>query len=325
MSGAPDQTTAPDQKDQTGAPVFLTGPRYVIGERDEDHTAIVNLQERIALFRILPKADFWGWGRIRRTEKGIAALAIESGAATLRTAGADPASVDCLVLCSSSFPDGTGAHGELVQTVMSGLGLDDADFVGVTLHSCANLLSGITVAEAMVASRRYRQVLVIGADRVTDERVRMEKFALFSDGAASCLVSAEPGDFALVSCAAAHRVRDLDWSGEISSDLARTVNQRLLKSAGVTLEEIAGLMHANIFRPIIVLKEMQAGFAAEQLYTDNIVRYGHCFAADPLINLVDRVAAGTVEDNRYYMLASSVPGIRIGAVLRKLPGNGGDR
>ncbi|MGH3645560.1 MAG: 3-oxoacyl-ACP synthase [Micromonosporaceae bacterium] len=300
-----------------GRPVFLTTPRYVIGEIEEDHAAVVNLAERIAELRILPRADFWGWGKIRRTGKDIAALAVESGAATLRAAGGPE--VDALVLCSSTFPEGTGSHGTLAQTVLTGLGLDDVDFFGVTLHSCANLLSGVQTADAMVASGRYRSVLVIGADRVTDERIRMEKFALFSDGAASALVTADQGDFALEGCAAAHSVRELDWSSEISSDLARRVNERLHKRTGVALEEVRGLLHANIFKPIIVLKEMQAGFTGAQLYTDNIARLGHCFAADPLINLVDRMAAGEIEDDAHYMLASSVPGIRIAAVLRKVP------
>ncbi|MQA27219.1 MAG: 3-oxoacyl-ACP synthase [Micromonosporaceae bacterium] len=299
--------------------VFLTAPRYVLGEIEEDHTAIVGLPERIAELRILPKADFWGWGEIRRTEKDIAAMAVESGAATLRAAAVDPASIDALVLCSTEFPEGTGSHGLLVQTVMSGLGLEGVDFIGVTLNSCANLLAGIQVADAMVASGRYRRVLVVTSDRVADESARMEKFALFSDGAASCVVAADQGGFELVSCAAAHNIQDLDWSSEISSELSRKVNERLMKSAGMKLEDVSGLMHANIFKPILVLKEMQAGFAADQLYTDNIARTGHCFAADPLINLVDRTAAGHVRDGCCYLLASSVPGSRIGVLLRKVP------
>ena len=305
----------------TSLPVFLTAPQYVLGEIEEDHTAVVNFAERMAEFRIPPRAQFWGWGSMRRTAKSIAALAVESGSATLRAAAIDPASVDALVLCSTSFPEGTGSHGSLVQAVLAGLGLDGVDFFGITLNSCANLLAGLQMADAMVGSGRYRRVLVITSDRVRDETTRMEKFALFSDGAASCVVTAERGGFQLVSCAAAHNVRDLDWSSEISSGLARTVNERVLKSAGVGLEDVAGLLHTNIFKPIIVMKEMQAGFTADQLFTDNVTRVGHCFAADPFINLVDRGTAGHVHDDHHYLLASSIPGLRIGVLLRKVPGS----
>jgi 3-oxoacyl-[acyl-carrier-protein] synthase III len=66
------------------------------------------------------------------------------------------------------------------------------------------------------------------------------------------------------------------------------------------------------------MKERQAGFTAGQLYLDNITRLGHCFAADPLINLVDRAALGHIEAGSHCMLASSVPGSRIGVLLKEV-------
>ncbi len=303
------------------SPVFLKAPHYVLGEIEEEHTAISNLPARIAELRILPKANFWGWGRIRRTRRSVESMAIESGTATLLAAGIDAASVDALVLCSTRFPEATESHGLFVETIMTGIGLDSADFIGLTLNRCTNLLAGLRTADAMVASGRHRRVLVITTDRIADEAARMEKFALFSDGAASCAVTDEHdgrAGFELVSSAAAHNIAELDWSNEINSDLSRQVNESLLTPLGMKAGDVSGLMHANIFRPIVVLKEMQAGFTPAQLYTGNITRVGHCFAADPLINLVDRAAAGQVQDNRYYMLASSVPGSRIGVLLRKV-------
>ncbi len=157
---------------------------------------------------------------------------------------------------------------------------------------------------------------------------RMSQFALFSDGAASCAVTSDAGDTAddtgdtggyeLLGCATAQDTATLDWTNEISSDLARDVNDRLLTPAGLTLGDVAGLMHANLFKPLVVMKERQAGFSAEQLYLDNIPRIGHCFAADPLINLVDRAALGHLGAGSYCLLASSVPGSRIGALLKRV-------
>jgi 3-oxoacyl-[acyl-carrier-protein] synthase III len=283
----------------------------------------VNLDDRIAEYGILPKPDFWGWGMIRRTTSGVEAMAVATGSATLRSAGLDPSAIDALVLCSTQIPTDTRDHGHFVQTVMTGLGLTGADFVGVTLGRCVNLLSALQVTEAMVAAGRYRRVLVITTDRA-EETARMEKFALFSDGAASCVLAAEGaftgnGDpvFEIVSCAAAHRVAELGWNNEINADLSREVNERLLKPLGMEAQDVAGLMHANIFRPIVTLKEMQAGFTPAQLYTANIPRIGHCFAADPLINLADRQAAGHLHAGGHYLLAASVPGSRIGVLLRK--------
>ena len=47
-------------------------------------------------------------------------------------------------------------------------------------------------------------------------------------------------------------------------------------------------------------------------------RIGHCFAADPLINLADREELGHVGAGGYCLLASSVPGSRIGALLQRV-------
>jgi 3-oxoacyl-[acyl-carrier-protein] synthase III len=189
------------------------------------------------------------------------------------------------------------------------------------MHRCANLLAGIRLADSLVYCGRNRRVLVITTDRVEEEAVRLESFALFSDGAASCLVfdgRDGPADYALVSTADAHDAPALGSSNEISADLSRQVNDGLLKPLNMPLAQVAGLMHANVFKPIVSMKELQAGFKPAQLYTENITRIGHCFAADPLINLVDRNNAGQLQDNCYYMLASSVPGSRIGILLRKL-------
>src|SRR6185437_15568743 len=186
-------------------------------------------------------------------------------------------------------------------------------------NRCVNLLAGIDIARAFVVSGRYRRVLVITTDKVAEDADRMSQFALFSDGAASCVIAAKPGPrdvYELIGCASSQEVATLEWTNQISADLAKDVNDKLLAEPGLKLGDLAALLHANLFTPLVVMKERQAGFSAEQLYTGNITRIGHCFAADPLINLVDRVALGHIRAGAYCMLASSVPGSRIGVLLR---------
>ena len=76
-------------------------------------------------------------------------------------------------------------------------------------------------------------------------------------------------------------------------------------------------MHANLFLPLVAMKERQAGFSARQLYTANVTRLGHCFAADPLVNLVDQEQAGRIREGGHYVLAVSVPGSRVTVLLRR--------
>lgn len=299
---------------------YLLGAAYVLGERESDYTSIPNLAELAMEFQIPPNAELWGWGGIRRTDRSLEELAADSGAATLRAAGLTPGEIDALMLCSTAVPGPSEGHGTFVENVLTGIGLGDIPFYGQTLNRCVNLLAAVDVARAFVASGRYRRILVVTTDRVTDEAARMSNFALFSDGAASCVVSADPGEggHEILACATAQDAKTLDWSNELSSDLARDVNRRLLDPLGMKLGDVDALMHANIFKPLVVMKERQAGFTPAQLHTGNIPRIGHCFAADPLINLVDRTELGHVRAGRLSILASSVPGSRIGVLLRAL-------
>ncbi|MFH7596486.1 3-oxoacyl-ACP synthase [Streptomyces racemochromogenes] len=317
----PTAPAGPGDRPAPGA-VHLSAPRYVLGELRCDHTTIEGLRERARRFGMPPRAELWGWGSVHRTAKSLETLAAETARATLDGAGAAPADVDCLILCSTRFPGGPRTHGAFVENVMAATGLGTAAFTGLTLGRCANLLAGIRTAQAYVASGMHRTVMVVTADRITDESVRMENFALFSDGAASCLISADPlgpDAYEVVAGAGAQDPAGLDWSNEISSDLAREVNRRILDEAGMKTGDIHGVFHANLHKPLVVLKERQAGFTREQLFLDNIPRVGHCFAADPLINLVDRARDGALKPHGHYLLASSVPGVRIAVLLRALP------
>jgi 3-oxoacyl-[acyl-carrier-protein] synthase-3 len=307
------------------AKTFLRGPSYVLGERELDHTGIENLGELAARFKMAPSPGLWGWGAVRVTERDLEDLAADSGTATLRAARMDPAAVDALVLCSNRIPGPAEDHGRFVQRVLTGTGLGDIPCYGQFLNRCVNLLAGLDVARALVTSGRHRTVLVITTDRVAPGADRMSQFALFSDGAASCVVTAEVSQaedetcgYLLLGCATAQHTADLEWSSQISADLARQVTGALLDLLGAKLGDVAALMHANLFKPVVMMKERQAGFSAEQLYLANIPRLGHCFAADPLINLVDRTARGDVRLGQKAMLAASVPGSRIGALLSRV-------
>lgn len=300
--------------------VFLRGPAYVLGEHEIEHSRIADLHAQAERFRMVPSPELWGWGSVFRTERDLATMAAESGAATLRAAGIEPESVDALILCSTEVPGPADDHGGIMAAVLTGIGLRDIPFFGLNFNRCLNFLSALDVASSFVASGRFGRVLVTTTDRVLDEADRVTGYALFSDGAASCVVTAdlEGGDgYRLVACAAAQDTGSLDGANQIDADLAQRVNESLLAPLDMKLGDIAGLMHNNIYTPLVVMKERQAGFTQEQLWTANIARVGHCFAADPLINLVDRAALGHVRPGQHHLLAASVPGARSGVLLRK--------
>lgn len=301
-------------------PAFLFAPRYVLGETEHAHTEVVRLSERIAEFGIPDAPRAWGWGSFHRTERSPAELAVASGDATLEASGVDREAVDGLIVCTSAFPRSVDDHAQYLGAVLAGLKLPATSFAcGMTLNRCNNLLAGLHVAKSLVQSGSHRTILVVTADRIVDEAVRLEKFALFSDGAASCLVSAEPGPdgYRILASAAAQDAAVLGLHDQIDPKLAVAVNEVLRRTSGIPVEDVTALLPANLVRPLVTMKERQAGFAAGQVRTANIERVGHCFAADPLINLVDLAAADEAETDGVYLLASSVPGARHGVLLRR--------
>ena len=296
---------------------YLRGVSYLLGEQEVGYADIAGLSELAAAFRLVPDPGLWGWGTVRTTRRDVADLAADTGRAVLAAAGADRA--DALVLCSTQTP---ADQGRFVAAVLARAGLGDIPFYGQGLNQCVNLLAGLDIARSFVLSDRYRTVLVITADAVAGGDP-MSQFALFSDGAAGCLVAADPGQeaagcYEMLGCAAAQDVAALDGTAQISSDLARQVNDRLLAPIGLKLGHVTALAHLNLFKPLLVMKERQAGFREDQLYLDNIGRIGHCYSADPLINLADLVALGHIGEDHYCLLAASVPGSRIGVLLKKV-------
>jgi 3-oxoacyl-[acyl-carrier-protein] synthase-3 len=299
--------------------VYLRGPHYELGEREAGYQSLVGFDERAAEYGLATAPGLWGWGSVFRTERSVAELAVASGIGTLISAGLDPVEIDALIVCCCEPPTASADHGSFVGSILRGIGLGDIPFWGLNLNRCANLLAALDVARAFVAAGRFRHVLVVTTDRAARDADRFVNYALFSDGAASCVVAAEPGadGFLLVATATAGDTATLGPENEISADLARAVNEQLFGPRGMKPAEVDALMHTNVFKPLLVMKERQAGFDAGQLWTDNIARVGHCFAADPLINLVDRAALGHVRPGRHYLLAMSVPGTRVGALLHK--------
>jgi len=299
----------------------LSAPCYELGETVVAHAAIADLTARAGALGIAPAPAMWGWGEVRSTARDLAEIAIATGAATLAAAGSG-CDIDAVILCSTRFPGGAEEHGPFVGRILSGLGLRDVAFHGLTLHRCANLLAATALASALVAAGVHRDVLVVTTDRVPDTESRVQKYALFSDGGASCVVSRQAhsgGSYEIVATANARDLTALDHDDTISADLARAANKSLLARTGLELADIDAVMHANLVIPVVMLKERQAGFSAAQLDAANISRFGHCFAADPLINLVDRGRLGHVPMGGHVVLTTSVPGERYAVLLRHLP------
>ena len=327
--GTPGHPTQPRSPRTTGAApsgedahtVRLGGVAYELGEHDMSYADMPGLRATLARHGLHDEPELWGFGRYRRTRREPADLAIACAQKTLAASGVAAQDVDAVVLCSVVFPCDVRAQRALTHRILSGLQMETTPLLGVSMSRCATLTGGIRLADDLLASRRYRTILVLSCDAVSDESERFEPFAIFSDAAASCLLSSSTiQGYELVHTVQASRATAADSDGpDAGGRLAASANLQL-GEAHVAPRSLHKVFHDNLFRPIVSLREQMAGFDSKQLFMDNISAIGHCFGCDPLINLADFCAATTPAQGTLLGLFSGTPGVRTGIVLR-VPGS----
>src|SRR6266702_2835967 len=121
--------------------VSIRGADYELGEHEIDHRKALRFNEKIAEYQMVDDAAVWGWGRVFRSTRDRAELAVTSARRSLAKAGRTAADIDAVILCATEFPAGVAAHGSYCRAVLEELDLGHAFVVGVTLGRCTTMLS----------------------------------------------------------------------------------------------------------------------------------------------------------------------------------------
>ena len=123
-------------------------------------------------------------------EETVQVMAVAASRQALERAGIDPRQVDCVVVATVSHFMQTPA---LATLVAHDLGTDQAAAFDVSA-ACAGFCHGVAMASDMVRGGSARHVLVIGAERLseqTDPHDRGTAF-IFADGAGAAVVGPSP-------------------------------------------------------------------------------------------------------------------------------------
>lgn len=293
---------------------------YVLGERELRYRDARNFERVLSENNYPDQPEMFGWGSFRQSDHDVFDLGIAAARRTLDKGGVPAREIDALFFCTTQFPGDAIAHIGFNVRLLGGLGLTNAFPAGITLNNCTSFLSAISMAVAMVRAGRCRHALLITADKVPDESLRMTNFALLSDGAASCLVSREPGlGYELVAEAFLPSVAPIDsYRGKDEPELYQRVARAVTDESGIEPAAVKKVLCSNIFKPITQLKESKLGFQRRQLHLDNVPRYGHCFSADTAINLVDCETQGAIAHGDHVLLAADAPNLRASLLLRKI-------
>lgn len=303
-----------------GAPsINVSAICYELGEVELSYESIPGFYEQAKSFGMPLDADLWGWGRYHCTSRDASDLVSSCAHATLTQAKISAAEIDAVIICAAIFPNGIEDQKKFTDQLVDQLSLSsDVPIFGLTLNRCATLLNGMQLAYGLVSSTNYNNVLLVGVDKVASEKSRFTRFGIFSDAVVSCLVSSS-------SCNECYNICDFVFMSEVERDLGLVnIGGQLAAKANDKLwekhdrSELSHVFHDNLFLPIVTLREQMAGFSLNQLFLSNIDRVGHCFTCDPLINLVDFESKSPIVANTKFLLACSVPGIRIQVLLKKL-------
>jgi 3-oxoacyl-[acyl-carrier-protein] synthase-3 len=281
------------------------------------------------LERTLDTSDDWITERTgireRRIGTSTADLAIAAGRAALDHAGVDPASIDLLVLATTTADKQVPATSSHVHAEL-GLGGGAFDLNA----ACSGFVYGMVVANGLL-NQGARRILVIGAEtlsRITDWSDR-NTAVLFGDGGGALVLESVPDEGQLLGWdlgldGSAREILKSEIGGTIEMDgrevFKRAVrvmvdsSQRTLEQAKVRADEVKLVVphQANI-------RIIQA--ACDRLGVDRdraalvLDRTGNTSSASIPLALVDAIEQGRLEDDDFVLLAGFGAGMTWGSAL----------
>ncbi len=291
------------------------------------------------LERLVNTSDEWIWERtgirerrIAEASETIAFMAKHACEQVLEEANLTPLDVDAIIV-------GTASPDRLLPSsacdLQAELGATNAAAFDIGA-ACSGFLYGLTVAEGMIASRFSRNILVVGAERlstITDYTDRATCI-LFGDGAGATLVQpAANGGHGIVSTylksdgrlaellyrpggganhppdeqLLADRSYYIKMAGrEVFRSAVRSMADacdQALRQAGVSAEEVDVLIPHQANIRIIEGTAKHAGIPMEKVYV-NVDRYGNTSAASVPIALDECVREGRIQEGSLVLMTA---------------------
>lgn len=289
----------------------ISAPSYVVGEIPLPVDDLPGKQERLAEYGMPDLRELWGWDKCRKTDRSAADLACDAVAGVFVGSGVAPSQVDAIVLCCSdagNYYDQNRFLGELAGR----LGVGRVFMTWVSGAGCASLFSAVKIATAFVSAGTFTNVLVLTVDRIADDATRLQRFGVLSDGACALLVRpVADADFAIHGIAVRSCPASLVHGGQDFQSkcaLIQSVFDQLQGKVAFDFDAAPRLFGSNLFLPVQELETSALPLDGLMAHQSNIARYGHCYAADPVINLVDFYADPDHVGLSHSIMASSAHG-----------------
>lgn len=234
---------------------------------------------------------------------------------TLKKGGIDPADVDAVVYFSTTFSE---AEQDDIPGLCRSLGMRNALPLGTFLGECTNFSSAILVASTLIGSLGFRTVILLGADAIGDShtpRLLDRNVSVFSDAIVSCAMQSGEAKEGYIVEKLSHRF-DSELVGLDADADFITLIDLFSKAMGHVCDDVyASTRHGpeefeHLVLPNLSISALRnyaaiARIPFARVETDNIGRFGHCFAYDQLIKLDTMAVDGAVKHDQMLLVVGA--------------------
>jgi 3-oxoacyl-[acyl-carrier-protein] synthase III len=214
------------------------------------------------------------------------------------------------------------------------LGLPGAEAFALTQQNCAGGLAAVDAAGELLRAdgdSRARALVVTGEKPFSKLARLIDNTSIMGEASAACLVGLDgPGSvvrgYAVRTdgrfCAGIRMTPQAvrDFGESYPADLAAVIHEALAQ-AGLGLSEVAAVVPHNVNRSSWLRVIRELGLDRELVYLDNIPRYGHCYCADPFLNLVTLRDQGRLVAGGHYLLTAVGLGATYAAMVIEQTGD----
>lgn len=267
-----------------------------------------------------------GLAQFCEDDRTTAQMCLASVKETLERADLQPADIDAIVF-GASIADWNLEEEFSFLSALHDAGFRKSRIIGVSMQACSVISSTLQLAGDLVTSERgQKRVLVIVFGRNTvGSRVAPQSTTLFSDGAASCLVTKDRGEFAILASESLTDpyVTTMKWTADnfpeyLQSGVTsmREVIGNVYAQAKLTAKDISMAFGTNGSYMYLSMIGLAAGLPAPKVRKVTVSKYAHVFGCDNLVTLRDHIDDTAISPGTNFLLVSWAPYVVGASVLR---------
>ena len=218
----------------------------------------------------------------------------------------------------------------MLDTVRRKLGLNRASAFGMSHVNCVAGLYAQQVARGLLhdAGPEDKALLLFG-DKIQSHRLRLiPDTTVLGDAAAACLVGRDPRGHRVIGQALdvlGRFYQCLDGPEPLQTEYKELYSARIssvmraaIEDAGCTPEQIAGVLPHNVNRLSWKRISNGLGIPAGRVYLENVPKLGHCYTADPYMNLAAATSDGLLRPGDLALMASAGLGAAFAAAVIRI-------